>query len=73
MSQYEKRTQLAGYVQDLQDGRDNFGALLMQLIQKADAENSARLAKGFPEAVQFYDDWLKSPDGPAFMKEALGD
>jgi hypothetical protein len=39
---------------------DWFGAQLLRLIKKADAENRERLRKGFPEAVKAFEKYEES-------------
>jgi hypothetical protein len=36
---------------------DWFGAQLIRLVEKADAENRAKIAQSFPEYVEAYNDW----------------
>ena len=42
----------------------NFRALLFRMIQKADADNLRKLAKGFPVEVEAYKVWMNSGEFP---------
>jgi hypothetical protein len=39
------------------DSQTNFGTQLLKLIMKADESNRAKLAKGFPNAVETVREW----------------
>lgn len=41
-----------------------FGAHVLRLIDKADADNRERIRKGFPKIVEAYEEWFRGePDG----------
>jgi len=47
----------------------NFMSMLFSLISKADSENRARLAKGFPTAVKVFEDWHNSKNETEFFSQ----
>ena len=44
------------------DRQTNFGTLLLKLIFKADLANRELLRKGFPDAVELVDHYVKTGD-----------
>ena len=51
------------------DNPTNFTSLLFTLMQKADAENFARLALAFPEESMAYKLWCASESSPEFFRK----